>query len=51
MEERKKLLKEIKKRIGGGGSLIEGIVEVQGSHSDVVLKTLKSKGYTQAAKK
>jgi translation initiation factor 1 (eIF-1/SUI1) len=50
MDERKKILKEIKKKIGGGGSLIQGIVELQGSHADVVLKTLKSKGYVQAAK-
>ena len=51
MDERKSILKELKKKIGGGGSLIEGVIELQGNHADVVLSNLKSKGYVQAKKK
>lgn len=50
MDERKKILKDMKKKIGGGGSLIDGIIELQGAHSDVVMKNLKSKGYSQTKK-
>ena len=50
MNERKGILKDLKKKIGGGGSLIEGVIELQGSHADVVLSNLKSKGFIQAKK-
>lgn len=51
MDERKNILKEFKMKIGGGGSLIEGIIELQGAHADVVIKDLKSKGYSQTVKR
>ena len=47
MDTRKKYLKEIKSKIGGGGSMIEGILELQVSHSDQVLIYFKSKGFVQ----
>lgn len=50
MDERKKLLKEMKRAIGVGGTLVDGVLEIQGPHSDKVLATLKNKGYVQAKK-
>ena len=49
-KERKVLLKEMKRLLGVGGALVEGVLEVQGSHSDKVLEYLKSKGYSSAKK-
>jgi translation initiation factor 1 len=46
--DRKALLKEIKSKLGGGGALVDGVMELQGSHSDKVLEILKSKGYSGA---
>lgn len=46
--ERKVLLKEMKSNLGGGGALVEGVLELQGSHSDKILEYLKSKGYSGA---
>lgn len=51
MDERKTIAKELKKKIGGGGSLIEGVIELQGFHSDTVIAILKAKGYSQTAKR
>lgn len=48
MEDRKVLLKEMKGKFGGGGALVDGVLEIQGSHADKVLDILKSKGYSQA---
>ncbi|KAL7524568.1 hypothetical protein ACHAWF_000999 [Thalassiosira exigua] len=47
-KERKILLKEMKSKLGGGGALVEGVLELQGSHSDKVLDMLKLKGYVDA---
>jgi len=49
-KERKVLLKEMKTMLGGGGALVEGVLELQGSHSDKILEYLKSKGYSSAKK-
>ena len=48
MKDRKVLLKEMKGKLGGGGALVDGVLEIQGSHADKVLDILKSKGYSQA---
>jgi translation initiation factor 1 len=48
MSDRKTLLKEMKAKLGGGGTLVDGVLELQGSHADKVLEILKSKGYSQA---
>jgi len=37
------LVKEMKQRIGGGGSLKDGVVILQGDHCDTVIKLLKEK--------
>lgn len=47
-KDRKVMLKEMKSKLGGGGALVEGVLELQGSHSDKILDMLKSKGYSEA---
>jgi translation initiation factor 1 (eIF-1/SUI1) len=48
MNDRKVMLKEMKAKFGGGGTLVDGVLEVQGSHADKVLDFLKAKGYCKA---
>jgi translation initiation factor 1 len=50
MEERKVLLKELKTKLGGGGSLVDGVLELQGGHTEKVLQALQAKGYLKAKK-
>eukprot|EP00537_Pseudo-nitzschia_pungens_P010549 CAMPEP_0172387552 /NCGR_PEP_ID=MMETSP1061-20121228/4851_1 /TAXON_ID=37318 /ORGANISM="Pseudo-nitzschia pungens, Strain cf. pungens" /LENGTH=312 /DNA_ID=CAMNT_0013117225 /DNA_START=88 /DNA_END=1026 /DNA_ORIENTATION=+ len=47
-DERKRLLKKLKARVGGGGTLVEGVLELQGSHAETVLSVLVSEGYAKA---
>lgn len=48
MKDRKVLLKEMKGKLGGGGTMVEGVLELQGSHAETILAILKSKGYLEA---
>lgn len=48
MDERKKILKEMKGKLGGGGTLVEGVLELQGSHADKILVLMKKKGFLKA---
>mmetsp|Transcript_26933 Transcript_26933/g.39878 ORF Transcript_26933/g.39878 Transcript_26933/m.39878 type:complete len:203 (-) Transcript_26933:24-632(-) len=48
MDNRKTLLKEMKSKLGGGGSMIEGVLELQGAHGDKILELLIKKGYAKA---
>lgn len=48
MKDRKELLKEMKAKLGGGGTLVHGVLELQGSHADKVLEMLQIKGYSKA---
>ncbi len=42
----KKLAKSLKQRCGGGGSIKNGVVEIQGDHRDLLEQELRSLGYT-----
>jgi translation initiation factor 1 len=41
----KDLAGRLKKRCGVGGSVKDGVIELQGDHRDVVLEVLKADGY------
>lgn len=50
MDDRKTLLKEMKRSIGVGGTLVDGVLEIQGPHANKVLEMLQTKGYVKAKK-
>lgn len=41
----KQLAGRIKKRCGVGGSVKDGVIEIQGDHRDVVMEILRAEGY------
>jgi translation initiation factor 1 len=44
-EELKKLAKELKKRCGSGGTIKDGVIEIQGDHREVLVDALARLGF------
>ena len=40
------LAKEMKRRCGAGGTVKDGVIEIQGDHRDTLEKELRSRGFT-----
>ncbi len=45
-EDLKALARELKTLCGGGGTVKDGVVEIQGDHRDKVLEALAARGWT-----
>jgi len=45
-DEAKALLKALKQKVGAGGSVVEGNLELQGDHRDKVVQELEARGFT-----
>jgi translation initiation factor 1 len=50
MDDRKVLLKLMKQKLGVGGALVQGVLEIQGDYADKAVEILQSKGYKKARK-
>ena len=44
-DELKKLAKELKKRCGSGGTVKDGVIEIQGDHREVLVDVLVRLGF------
>jgi len=50
MDERKKILKGMKKSFGAGGTLVDGVLEIQGAYANRAVEILQKQGYAKARK-
>lgn len=41
-----KLARELKKKCGSGGTVRDGVIEIQGEHRDTLVEELARRGYT-----
>lgn len=46
IDELRKLAKELKQKCATGGTLKDGVIEIQGDHREVLIEMLKAKGWT-----
>ena len=44
-EELKALAKELKQRCGTGGTIKDGVIEIQGNHRDLLIELLQQRGF------
>ncbi len=44
--ELEKLARDLKKRCGSGGTVRDGVIEIQGEHRDTLVEELGRRGYT-----
>jgi len=45
-EELKKIAKQLKQKCSTGGTLKDGVIEIQGDHRDLLVEELSQRGYT-----
>jgi translation initiation factor 1 (eIF-1/SUI1) len=50
MDQRKKLLKDMKKSFGVGGTVVDGVLEIQGAYAERAVQVLHKQGYSKARK-
>jgi len=48
LDDRKSLLKKLKAQVGGGGTIVDGVIELQGPHAEKALKEMRSRGFVEA---